>query len=825
MKQHYSLAKRLIIFSLLACSFYTGSAQVYTVNSILDDGSPGTLRDAITQVNGGTFNTINFNFSALGAAPYTITLTGSLPTIVSPVVIDGYSEPASVAGTISGRTISVQVNGNGAAATGLTIGTSDVVVDGLAIYKCTTYGINILSGFNNMLIWGNYIGTDATGLGASMGNGNTGIFINSFGAGSANTGLIIGTDGDGTSDANEGNLIVSNGAGGATDGGIAAFFTTGSKFSGNIVGLGKDGATTTNLFNNGTGILLADRSTGNTIGTEGDGNSDALEGNNFSNNGKSGIWLFSKSNTNRISGNVVGLTSAGANALNVSFGIIIDNCSDNIIGTNADGVSDLLEKNFVANNLSGGIQIKSGNIGSGFDQNTNNNIVAGNAIGVALDGTTAAGNAGNGIELASLTGFQTDNNIIGSDGSGTNEAVKGNIIANQSGSGISMQDASNTNLVTGNRISKNSIYNNLVSAINYINPGAIGSTGITANQAGGFSLGPNSLLNAPVITSVTNDPLNIIFNGFARPGATLEFYLSDKGATSPAPPSGLTKNFGQGKRFLFQAVQGGTLNGITDAGTNVAGSYTTADQGTSSGASPITSDFTFSYSVPAGNIGIIGGTYTFTALAIDGANTSGSVNNTSSFGGGIDATITVLPITLLDFSAHKSGNDVTLLWSTSFELNNSYFSIERSADGKSFAAIGRVEGQGNSNLVTSYTYTDGHPLAGVGYYRLRQVDLDGKSSYSKILSLRSDAAVNIVSLYPSPFHDNLNISINSPSDDKLVVLLMDQSGKIVRTHSLTATKGINSFSLNSGMQSLVPGMYYIKISGKTLNFSQKLLKE
>ena len=94
-----------------------------------------------------------------------------------------------------------------------------------------------------------------------------------------------------------------------------------------------------------------------------------------------------------------------------------------------------------------------------------------------------------------------------------------------------------------------------------------------------------------------------------------------------------------------------------------------------------------------------------------------------------------LPVTLSDFRAIKQNNAASLQWFTNMEQNSQSFIIERSADGKNFTAIGSVRAAGNSNSRKAYSYDDAAPLKGNNYYRLKQVDLDGKSAYSEIRTL------------------------------------------------------------------------------------------
>ncbi len=829
-----------VLIALISCCF-ASSGQTYIVTSMADDGTPGTLRDAITKVNTGADNVIDFDFSLFGAGPYTITLFSDLPTLAAPgaVLINGYSEPSSVAGTISARSITVQIDGALTATKGLDLNSSNVTICGLAIYNIGNSrvfptpipgtAINVHAGINNIFIWGNFIGTNATGTAAGFYNANAGIQVGVSGSATASTGIIVGTNGDGTTDANEGNLLVGNGpyppaSPGFNDGGIIVFNTNHSRFSGNIIGLDLNGVSSGNLINNGSGILLSDRSTNNIVGTNGDGMGDNNEGNTISFNVLYGIWVLSRSNSNLIAGNSIGGVDVNEiDVSNGSFGVNIDNSSNNLIGTNADGVSEVFKPNRFSN-ISGDIQIKSGNSTSA-NQNADNNIIAGNYIP-------------QGITIISYTSpFTSDNNIIGSDGSGINEQYKPNTIGYQyfNGVGVTINDLTNTTLAVGNRISRNTIVagntccagrGNGTIGIDLVNSGQIGTTGVTPNHGAGLRNGPNGLLNFPVITAASASGTNITISGFAKPGAILEFFVADRGSGIPAPTSPLLRNFGEGQTFLFQAVQGGTLNGITDNGTNVAGSYSDIQEGlpANSGTDPITTDYTFSYTIPAASVGITRGMYALTAVAIDKGNSSGNVNNTSAFGPDLDADFTSLPITLIDFTGHESEGVVYLNWSTSREVNNIVFYIQRSTDGIRFSNIGQEAGSITTDQVKNYEFTDANPLPGVSFYRLKQVDIDGRFSYSKIITIRNDLTTGAIKIFPSPFHENLNISINALRPDQLHITIVDQTGRIVSSQQINVTAGINSFNIGSGLGNLNSGVFIIEVSGETIYYKQKLIR-
>lgn len=97
------------------------------------------------------------------------------------------------------------------------------------------------------------------------------------------------------------------------------------------------------------------------------------------------------------------------------------------------------------------------------------------------------------------------------------------------------------------------------------------------------------------------------------------------------------------------------------------------------------------------------------------------------------ASCVFLPVELISFTASPSGKQVVVDWVTATERNNKFFLVERSSDGQHFEPIGMVNGAGDSQMVTRYSYTDERPLEGVSYYRLQQTDTDGTTSYSDVV--------------------------------------------------------------------------------------------
>jgi hypothetical protein len=118
-----------------------------------------------------------------------------------------------------------------------------------------------------------------------------------------------------------------------------------------------------------------------------------------------------------------------------------------------------------------------------------------------------------------------------------------------------------------------------------------------------------------------------------------------------------------------------------------------------------------------------------------------------------DATndVSILPVSYIHFNGNEINNSVLLNWTTTKEINNSHFNIQRSNNGIEFENISKVNGKGNSSAINEYTFTDVILQNGNLYYRLQQVDFDGKSSYSSIVVIKKgkDKSVEI-SIYPNP---------------------------------------------------------------------------
>jgi hypothetical protein len=139
--------------------------------------------------------------------------------------------------------------------------------------------------------------------------------------------------------------------------------------------------------------------------------------------------------------------------------------------------------------------------------------------------------------------------------------------------------------------------------------------------------------------------------------------------------------------------------------------------------------------------------------------------------------ISPLPVTWLHFNAFLEGKKVHLNWATASEKNNDYFQIERSVDMIHSETLGKVGGVGNSSQVTSYEFFDENPLPNISYYRLRQVDFDGKEELTKWEAIyQKFVGARIVLIGPNPTADFINVSGIQSS---FTLMIFDSVGKLI----------------------------------------------
>ncbi|MFT4833980.1 MAG: hypothetical protein ACI8WP_000737 [Flavobacteriaceae bacterium] len=217
---------------------------------------------------------------------------------------------------------------------------------------------------------------------------------------------------------------------------------------------------------------------------------------------------------------------------------------------------------------------------------------------------------------------------------------------------------------------------------------------------------------------------------------------------------------------------------------------------------------------------ITGGTITtlqpIDSLSVDGL---GPIEEYINGGAG-----TPLPVNLLSFDLEVN-NGVTITWSTVSEKDNDYFVIERSEDGKSFYPVAEIDGNGTTQTLSNYQYTDYSPQANVSFYRLLQVDYDGAFEYfpAKRIEITANAATNRVDIYPTLVtQGKANLVGEYPLYIENAYLYDLRGGKVDNVKNNLSSDGIFRYSLD--VSGFTNGVYLLKFTDtKGDSFTKKFI--
>lgn len=137
-----------------------------------------------------------------------------------------------------------------------------------------------------------------------------------------------------------------------------------------------------------------------------------------------------------------------------------------------------------------------------------------------------------------------------------------------------------------------------------------------------------------------------------------------------------------------------------------------------------------------------------------------------------------LPVELISFQARTESNEVILTWRTAWEIDNDYFEVEHSRDGRRFAPLGRVEGLGTTDWEASYEFIHRDPAPGAHYYRLRQVDFDGAFEYSPVVAVQAGKGkLQNFTVFPNPARSRVAIRLPEKPTGQLRLLLGNNLGQ------------------------------------------------
>jgi hypothetical protein len=720
--------------------------------------------------------------------------------------------------------------------TGTTIGTN-IVGSGNVISGNKLSGFNIVSSSSGTIIKGNYIGINAAGT-AAVANLQHGIYIN------GSNSCIIGG-----STKTERNIISGNGNAVGCNG-ISILTSNYHKIKGNFIGTNYKGLAAIPNFDSG---LSMSTSKGDSIGGQ-----TLMERNVISGNTNYGIYMNDVDSC-RFYGNYVGTDSTGNAAL-----------ANNIHGIHTDGGSDV---NYWYSN------VVSGNAQEGFDLlSCNKNYLYGNFVGLGLNGTTKVSNGSNGVRLGQGASGASTNNVFGGTAAGQRNYVSGNgtagsgshgfsvdggslnnifknnyvgcditgmVAVANSGAGIMLLDGSNSNTLGGtvagegnifccstsdhgiriNISSNNVIYGNLIG----VNAAKNIATGFGNNQYGIFLVSYSNLSqvsNSNIIGN-TGSGANII----AGNGSDGVNVFNTGGISSNYNPIIGNKIYCNGGLGINHQSNSATENeGVNPP--NITSSTANTVSGT--GVNGYTVHVYFNSTGPSaacdcegeiylGSVVVAGGTWSlnhnkgYTAtqqLNVTATQTNGT-NSTSEFW----VCTAPLPLSFLTFDLSALNGSVLLSWSTTREADVNQMEIERSSDGKTFEYIGKIDPKNNYNGINQYTYWDYNAYPQISYYRLKEVDMNGKVIYSEVKSVNFSSLENDIYFVPNPSKGKFKMVKGTSNTVSSLIILNPQGERVFSMGT------INDATTSIDLSTLSPGVYFASITSELGSFIKKIVIE
>jgi len=212
-------------------------------------------------------------------------------------------------------------------------------------------------------------------------------------------------------------------------------------------------------------------------------------------------------------------------------------------------------------------------------------------------------------------------------------------------------------------------------------------------------------------------------------------------------------------------------------------------------------------------------TYSNPVITISGISTAHITNNSTRY-----ITIasinsaTPLPVKLTQFDIDCKKETPQLTWTTTSEINNDYFTIERSTDAINFKAIGTVNGNGNNNTTINYSWADDNPINGTVYYRLKQTDFNGLFEYNGVRTITCEQSADI-NIYPNPFENSFTVQISESTTYPVTIEVLDCLGRNV--HAQTIESGATEITLND---QLPTGTYFVKVISETTQVVERMMK-
>lgn len=169
-----------------------------------------------------------------------------------------------------------------------------------------------------------------------------------------------------------------------------------------------------------------------------------------------------------------------------------------------------------------------------------------------------------------------------------------------------------------------------------------------------------------------------------------------------------------------------------------------------------------------------------------------------------------LPAKFLSLKAErKSETRVVVKWETANEMNMTGYEVERSlGNATQFEKTGFVPATGETNGSFSYEFPDANDFSGISYYRIKQLDRDGKYSYSKNVAVKGYSKSEGLEIFPNPVQNELQVVITVTNGGPVAIHLLDVNGRLVQQHQRVLSKGGNMFTLST--TALPAGTYFLR---------------
>jgi hypothetical protein len=538
----------------------------------------------------------------------------------------------------------------------------------------------------------------------------------------------------------------------------------------------------------------------------------------FTNNGIVSLVSCAKDGINLVDGatfnNNGSLTILAASQDGIdNSGTFTNTGSINIISVNSSGINNQTTGTFTNNGL----------------------IEISDVLNTTNDGVFSSGTFNNQSLGVITIGAMTDDAVDALGGSFTNDGtmnltVKDGAATGNNGLSVGSNSAIGTFINTG-IIEIDGGANTLgTSRAVYVFPGTGGATTLTNNGLITLSNGnPNQLfftkgttINGPTGTINTGDGrINVNLWTFTNNGLIVSNFPMLPGVFTGASGTSVNDGFFRTNSSSFSNGAGS----ITDNGINMNDPAQTTFN--LAGACTVTIG-----GAGAGQLweNILGDTVTVAGPNVSFSNAFPDVASATINASGIDVSLTlidicaaaILPIELTSFTALRKEKSVMLEWETATEIDNDYMAVERSTNAKLFTEIGRKQGAGDSNSAIRYQLEDTAPLNGINYYRLRQVDFDGTTNYSKIISVnfKDNIGTPTIAIYPNLVKtgEHMEIDLTQFPNQLMTFQLVNSQGQIVNTFSLM---GGSRQAFEAG--NLPTGMYFLINANTTSKASTKFM--